>query len=67
MKWHTNTVDSVQVTCILKAVPQSECHSIANETCICSSTSLHAAVTSCVLEACTVPESLSTPSPLPKP
>ncbi|KAH7021288.1 uncharacterized protein B0I36DRAFT_388026 [Microdochium trichocladiopsis] len=55
---YVNEIPKCGVTCILKAVPQSECGSITNETCVCTSASLHASVTECVLSACTVPEAL---------
>ncbi|KXJ86789.1 hypothetical protein Micbo1qcDRAFT_152799 [Microdochium bolleyi] len=55
---YTNQIPPCGLACILKAVPKSECGSVANETCICTSTSLKDAVSTCVLSECTVTQAL---------
>ncbi|POS73545.1 CFEM domain-containing protein [Diaporthe helianthi] len=54
-------VPGCALSCLLETLtsPESPCP-ITNQTCICQSTALQANVSSCVLEACTVKEALTT-------
>jgi hypothetical protein len=50
----------MQIMCTMRLVPQSECQSMTNTTCLCTSEPLNNALLACVTKSCTIRESLGT-------
>ncbi|KAI1852711.1 hypothetical protein JX266_002252 [Neoarthrinium moseri] len=56
---YADQIPKCGLTCLLTVIPASECHSVTNSTCICSSDELFTAVDSCMSGKCTVLERLA--------